>query len=228
MSEPASKPALLYLSINDGSDTRINKEIATLSRDYAIDFVGVAASTGQPFIASQVRSLNLIHGSRRSLLTMARLLRQVRRLRRHHRYASVHVINENFYLLLWLLLRGEHVVLDIFDSMFLKTALPRWLVRLGQRFCYAKPAKIIVTDDERAALMPDFARAKLVILPNYPFRYEGPRRARDSAHLRILYVGSLSEPRGTAFARKLLEAAEEVRVVMAGWQYDEESKALAR
>lgn len=227
INSPKSRPALLYLSINDGSDTRINKEMATLSRRFEVDFVGVAAGSGPSFIAAQARSVNLVRGSRRSPFTLLKLAGMVLNLRRQHRYASVHVINENLYLLLWPLLLGLHVVLDIFDSVFLKTSLPRWLVRLGQRLCYASPAKIIVTDDERAGLMPDFTRGKLVVLPNYPFRYQGPRRPRDPAQLRLLYVGSLSEARGTAFARQLLAAAEDVRVVMAGWQYDEPSKALA-
>ena len=106
--------------------------------------------------------------------------------------------------------------------------MPRWLARLGQRISYALPAKVIVTDDERAGLMPSCVRDKLVVLPNYPFRYHGAFGVRDPLLLRILYVGSLSENRGTAFVRRLLAAAPDARVVMAGWLYDEESRKLAQ
>jgi len=225
---PGGVPALLYLSINDGSDTRINKEIATLSRVFAVDFVGVAAVDSHPFVAAQIRRMEVIPGRRRSVATLARLYWRVWRLLRRHRYDSVHVINENLYLLLWPLLVGQRVVLDVFDSMFLKSAAPGWWTRLGQRLCYARPSKVIVTDEERAQLMPAWVRKKLLVLPNYPFRYTGPEGKRLAGEVRVLYAGSLSDTRGTIFVEQLLAAAEDVRVVMAGWLYDQRSRDLAR
>lgn len=226
--KPAACPRarLLYLSINDGSDTRINKEIATLSREFAIDFVGIAMPDAHSFIAAQVCRLELIPGRRRSLVTLARLWWRVLALRARNHYDSVHVINENLYLLLWPLLLGQYVVLDVFDSLFLKARLPRWLARLGQRLSYTFPAQIIVTDEERADLMPKFAHPKLVIIPNYPFRYTGPRLARDPAVVRVLYAGSLSARRGTEFITRLLAAAADVRVIMAGWIRDQPTQDL--
>ncbi len=227
-SSPSSRPRLLYLSLSDGSDPRINKEIATLSQAFAIDFVGVSTGPIHSFITGKVRSISLIGGRRRSPATLLRLAWRVLQLRCANKYASAHVINENLYLLLWPVLIGQRVVLDVFDSIFLKTQLPAWLVRLGQRFCYACPARVIVTDDERAALFPDFARHKLVVLPNYPFRYQGGILPREPSVVRVLYVGSLLESRGTFFIRNLLAAAQDVRVVMAGWQHDAPSVELAQ
>ncbi len=226
--EPAACPRarLLYLSINDGSDTRINKEIATLSRKFAIDFVGIAPPDARPFITGQVCRVELIHGRRRSMRPLAQLWWRVLKLLAHNRYDSVHVINENLYLLLWPLLLGQRVVLDVFDSWFLKSRMSGWLVGLGQRLSYALPAKIIVTDDERAGLMPEFTRPKLVIIPNYPFRYTGPHQARDAAIVRVLYAGSLSARRGTEFVARLLAAAGDVHVVMAGWIRDQPTQDL--
>jgi len=221
--------SLLYLSLNDGSDTRINKEIATLARAFAIDFVGVADGEPKPFITPNVRRLEVVKGSRRSLLTLARLAGRVLRLLACNRYDSVHVINENLYLILWPLLLGQHVVLDVFDSIFLKSTLPSGFLKLGARFCYALPAKIIVTDEDRAALMPAPTHSKLVILPNYPFRYPGPLNGRDPQHIRVLYAGWLGQYRGTSLLQALLAVSDDVRVVMAGWIQpgDEPTRALA-
>ena len=225
----ASRQAtLLYLSLNDGSDTRINKEITTLARSFTIDFVGVVAGEPNPFIARHTRRMEVVAGRRRSPLTLIRLAWRVLRLLASNRYDSIHVINENLYLVLWPLLIGQRVVLDIFDSMFMKTSLPAWLSKLGARFCYALPAKIIVTDEERAALMPAYSHPKLVILPNYPFRYTGPVLSRDSTVIRIVYAGSLEHRRGTSFLQALLAVSADVRVVMAGWIQagDERTQAL--
>jgi len=229
-SDSPRKARLLFISLSDGSDTRINKEIATLARDFSIDFVGVAVDEPRPFIARQTNRMEVVAGRRRSTLTLLRLAWRAARLLAANRYDSVHVINENLYLVMWPLLLGQRVVLDVFDSMFMKTSLPVWLSRLGMRFCYALPVKIIVTDEERAALMPAYTQHKLVILPNYPFRYTGPSGSRDPAVIRIMYAGSLLHRRGTAFLQALLAVSEDVRVVMAGWiqKDDEPTLALSR
>jgi hypothetical protein len=221
-----SRPRLLFLSINDGSDTRINKEIATLSREFAIDFVGIAETEARPFIADRVRQIVLVRGRRRSVLTLLHWWWNVFLLRCRNRYATIHVINENLLFLLWPFLLGQSVVLDIFDSMFLKSSLPGWLRHLGQRFCYSLPKKILVTDEDRASLMPEYAAAKLLILPNYPFRYTGELLTRDPAVIRILYAGSLVERRGTEFIAQLLAASSDIHVVMAGWIRDQSTQAL--
>ncbi len=224
------KASLLFLSLSDGSDPRINKEVTSLARRFAIDFVGVMVGESHPFIAGHTRRMEVVKGRRRSLPTLVRLAWRVLLLLARNRYDSVHVINENLYLVLWPLLIGQHVVLDIFDSMFLKSTMPNWLANLGMLFCYALPAKIIVTDEERAALMPAYTRSRHVILPNYPFRYAGPSLNRDPEAIRILYAGSLGYSRGTSFLQALLAVSDSVRIVMAGWIWegDEQTQALSR
>jgi hypothetical protein len=228
---PAGGPqgrALLYLSVNDGTDTRINKEIATLSRVFAIDFVGISADGNQPFFSDRVRRVEIIEGGRRSPGALFRLWRRVFHLLRRNRYDSIHVINEKLLVLLLPLLAGRRVVLDLFDSDFLKSTWPRRLVLAGQRLTYARAARIIVTDEDRAGLMPGFAQPKLTVLPNYPRRYTGPIEPRDPAILRVLYAGTLLARRGTEFVEKLLEAAPDARVVMAGWVRDERTRELTK
>ncbi len=224
----APRRCLLYLSISDGLDARTNKEVTTLSRSFVVDFVGVSNGGAAPFFSAHARRVEVIQGRSRSPWTLAKLWWRVLSLRWHNRYDSVHVINEDLYLVLLPLLLGQHVVLDVFDSSFLKWRVPGWVVWLGRRICYCLPAKILVTDDERAGLMPHFVRPKLLVVPNYPFRYDGPVRPRDPAVVRILYAGSLVARRGTAFLEQLLAVAGDVRVVMAGWIRDEPTRALSQ
>lgn len=220
--------SLLYLSINDGLDPRINKEIFTLSASFAIDFVGVSRHGQRPFFTDRARRIELISGRSRSALTLCKLWWRVFCLLWRNRYDSVHVINEDLYLVLLPLLLSQQVVLDIFDSSFLKWNVPSWIVRLGQRLSYALPKKIIVTDDERASLMPKYVRDRLVVVPNYPLRYHGEVLTRDSHRMRILYAGSLMDRRGTSLVGKLLAADEKLNVVMAGWIRDERTRVLAQ
>jgi len=224
---PSLRPALLYLSISDGLDSRTNKEIATLSRSFTIDYLGVSATGQRPFFAEQVRRIELIPGRTRSAKTLFRLAGRIIAHLCRNRYASVHVVNEDLYLLYLPLLIGQRIVLDIFDSSFLKWRMPRWVIALGQRVSYALPAKIIVTDDERAGLMPGYAQPKLAVIPNYPFRYAGPFHSREPGVVRVYYTGSLSARRGTNFIAQLLAAAEDVRVVMTGWIRDEATQQLS-
>ncbi len=222
------RAALLYLSISDGSDPRTNKEVATLSAFFAVDFVGVSSHDQAPFFSAQARRVELIRGRTRAPLTLCKLWWRVLCLRWRNRYDSVHVINEDLYLILLPLLLGQRVVLDIFDSSFLKWNVPKWMVWLGQRLSYALPVKIIVTDDERAGLMPADTRGRLVIVPNYPPHYDGPKLSRGAEGLRILYAGSLLDRRGTFLTEKLLAADESLHVVMAGWIRDERTRALSQ
>jgi len=226
---PDARPraSVLYLSISDGLDARTNKEITTLGREFAIDFVGVSRDGRRPFFADRVRRVELIQGRARSPATLLKLGWRVLCLRLKNRYASVHIINEDLYLLLLPLLIGQRVVLDVFDSSFLKWRMPRWVAGLGQRLSYTLPAKILVTDEDRARLMPAWVQSRLLVIPNYPLRYDGPRRMRDPDVVRILYAGSLLERRGTFFLEQLLAVAPDVRVVMAGWIRDERTRALS-
>jgi len=219
--------SLLYLSISDGLDSRTNKEVLTLSRSFAIDFVGVSQGEQPPFFAARTRRVEIIRGRSRSPKTLLKLWWRVLSLLRRNRYDTVHIINEDLYLVLWPLLIGQRVVLDVFDSSFLKWPMPRWLAWLGQRFSYWLPVKVLVTDDDRAGLIPVFVRHKLLVVPNYPFRYDGPALPRDPNGVRILYAGSLVERRGTVLLEQLLAVAGDVRVVMAGWIRDEATRKLS-
>ena len=56
-------PKLLYLCINDGSDTRINKEIKTLSTSFDIVYLGIGRDDSKAFAKSYCRSFHLVKGN---------------------------------------------------------------------------------------------------------------------------------------------------------------------
>jgi len=115
------KPTLLFISVNDGSDTRILKEIKSLSQDFEITFIGIKTPTSTEDMLPTSCQIFFIKGLRRSPITIAKLFFKVACLR-PWRFNSVHVINENLALVLCpLLVLSRHWVLDVFDSFFLKS-----------------------------------------------------------------------------------------------------------
>lgn len=225
-----SRPRLLYLSINDGSDTRIAKEITTLSRVFDVTFVGVRQEDNGPNqLPSSVKQV-VIDGRRRSLKTLLSLARKVFRLG-PAQFDSVHVVNENLlFSLSPLLLSSRNVVLDVFDSIFLKNSLLVRLLRWPlQWFAHALADIVLVTDEDRRLLVPALIRGNVHVLPNYPSSpgVLSPRRvATASDSLRVFFSGSLAEGRGIAFLDALLDADPTAEVVAAGWIYDDAAKRL--
>ena len=220
-----SKPRLLYLCLNDGSDTRINKEVRTLSAQFDVHYVGIGRSQEQSFVRPYCEQFTLIPGHHKEKMTFARYWQKATRLLRRGEYHSVHVINEQLVWLFFPFLYRHRTVLDIFDSVFLKGGS-----RLGwlQRATYRLPHTIIVTDDNRRGLMPAAFLPKVKVVENYPYRCTAPPRKDGSRDgLFIFYNGSMSRSRGTEWLRSLLELDEKVSVKMAGWVYDEPTRELS-
>lgn len=225
-----SRPRLLYLSLNDGTDTRIAKEVATLSRSFAVTFVGVRQeNNGSNHLPASVQQV-VIPGRRRGGLTLLRLAFLVHRLG-PGRFDTVHVVNENLLLVLApLLLAGRNVVLDVFDSMFLKSSRALRLLRWPlQWLAHTLADTVLVTDEDRRHLIPKIFRANVRVLPNYPSdpgALPSRRVAAPTDTLRIFFSGSLSNGRGIPFLEALLSACSTTEVVAAGWIYDEAARKL--
>lgn len=226
-----STPTVLYLSLNDGSDTRINKEVWTLGRHARVHFVGVQQDSGdRAYVRDKVSSFQVVRGRRRAGATLLRLLMVTRRLLREHQPDSLHVVNEDLAFVLSPVLHGHpRLVLDVFDSLFLKRAMPRPAAALLQRYIYGLAKGILVTDGERAGLMPALARDRLTIVQNYPYAYTGNKPVRPpGAPLRIYVNGTVNQGRGTAFMEGLLGLSQPVEATLAGWLTDDAARALSR
>lgn len=224
-------PAVVYLSVNDGSDTRINKEVDSLSRVAQVHFVGVQQEAGdRDFVKERAASVQFVRGRRRSPVTAVRLLQLARMVAGRVHPRSVHVVNEDLALLMTpLLWRQRNVVVDVFDSLFLRRSFPKPVASLLRRWVYGLASCVLVTDAERAGLMPERVRRKLRILENFPYAVREPvEGVRSEGPLRIFAGGTLNRARGLTFLRGLLDEGDAVEAVMAGWLYDEEARDLSR
>jgi hypothetical protein len=226
------RPTLLYISVNDGTDTRIFKEIKSLSSDFDITFIGVITHSSTPSMLPVGCHTIFIHGLRRSPLTIAKLFFQVAYLKPWS-FKSIHVINENLALILYpLLLLSRHWVLDVFDSLFLKSAsrLISFFKVILQRMIYSSADVILVTDDARLNLLPAWSRSKARVLPNYPLtdKQAITWKAEPVGPLKIFFSGSIGVDRGLPFLLNLIKHDPQLQVQIAGWLYDQAGKELCK
>jgi hypothetical protein len=224
-----SLPRLLYVCINDGSDTRINKEIKTLSRRFDIVYLGIGRDDSQSFVKPFCTKFCLVQGHHKSIATLLRYFLTFVKLYFSERYASIHVINEQllmiFFPFLWW--SKKKVVADVFDSIFLRSS--SGIVQSLQALVYGLPKTIIVTDDNRKTLVPKVFQAKTVVVENYPYAFKEvqPKAAADD-ELLILYSGSLGVTRGTQLLADLVALSSKVKIWAVGWLYDEPTRQLAQ
>jgi hypothetical protein len=222
------KPKILYLSVNDGSDTRINKEVATLARQADIVYCGIGQSADRAFVRPLCAELHVVQGKHKSPLVFAKFYAKVVAVFFKHRYHSIHIINENLLLLFLpiLVAAKARIVVDVFDSIFLRLGPTKY--RFLQKLSYGLPAVVIVTDDNRRDLLPAGYAEKIAVVENYPYAVqERFAKAAGPAELILFYNGSMSAVRGTEFLLGLLAHAPTLRVWMAGWVYDAATQALA-
>lgn len=225
-----SRPRLLYLSVNDGTDTRIGKEIATLSHHFDITFIGVRQEDNGPNKLPVAVHQVVVSGRRRGIATLFQVVSEVYRVG-PWRFDSVHVVNENLLFALFpLLLGARNVVLDVFDSMFLKNNVMVRMLRWPlQWLAHVIADTVLVTDEDRRFIVPSLLRCNVRVLPNYPTNPGAlpPRRiAAYGDALKIFFSGSLAAGRGIPFLEALLDASPAVQVVAAGWVYDDAAKRL--
>lgn len=222
----SAKRRVLFISSNDGSDMRINKELKTLSQQYEVTFIGVGLSNKESYARNHCKYFYLVSGKRNRPLTILKQFWLVTKLA-FNGYDSIHVINEQLMIFFYPFMFGKHVVLDIFDSIFLMKNKSRnkWL--LIKKIIYAPVDVILVTDNNRKTLMPDFTQHKISVLENFPYHYTGPIRENSaSSSLTLLYNGWLGKNRGTDLVNQLLAVDNKVKIIMAGWFADEQSREL--
>jgi hypothetical protein len=222
------KPKVLYLSVNDGSDTRINKEVKTLAQYADIIYCGIGKTQERAFVKDFCAEFHVTQGSHSNPLVFARYYVSALALLLKYKFHSIHIINENLLLLflpiVWL--SKARVVVDVFDSIFLRLGPDkyRWL----QKLSYGVPASVIVTDDNRRELLPKGYEQKVAVVENYPYRViERYDKAAKEGELIVFYNGSMSATRGTDILLEMLPFAPDLRIWMAGWIYDEGTKVLS-
>jgi len=95
----------------------------------------------------------------------------------------------------------KKVVLDIFDSFFLKIDKPGDKLLWLKKIIYNKAYKIIVTDQNRQLLMPHFSNKKVFVVENYPYynsnNFEIAKKRKLNIFFRNLFLISIVLKKGT-------------------------------
>ena len=220
---------MLYLSVNDGSDTRINKEVRTLAQEAHVVYVGIGKTKERAFVREHCSEFHLIIGNHKSPLALLAYVLKVAQVLFKHRYQSIHVINENLWLILLPLLvwQRSKVVIDIFDSIFLRLGPDKW--KALQNISYGLPGTLLVTDSNRLSLLPARFQSKTIVVENYPYASsQSYKKVSKPDELILFYNGSMTVSRGTEWLLALLSVAPRLTVWMAGWVYDAETEALTQ
>ena len=221
---------ILYLSYNDGSDMRINKEVTTLSKFALVDFMGIGECQTNCFInITSVQKIFWTNANRKTVRGNLKYFSKAIWLLVTKKYHSIHVINETQLFILWpLLFIQKNVVVDVFDSIFLKKNYSGNKLQRIKQILYWPAKTIIVTDQNRYNLLPDSLKFKTNILPNYPFKFNQKSLKSTSNELTIIYFGWIGSKRGTETILRILDTGLPVKIIMAGWLADEESKQLIK
>ena len=220
-----TRGTIFFISSNDGSDMRINKEVKSLCKHFEIIFLGVGGNT-KCYVTPFCKEVILVKGKRNSVSVMLKLVLIFIKVLSTKKIKSIHVINEQLYIFFYPFLFFKHTVLDLFDSIFLRKNRSGEKVKWLKKLLYWPANKILVTDDNRYELMPKSLRSKCIILPNYPEYFLFHKGKEDSPDLRILFNGWMGLNRGTEIVEGLLKTGLPIKVFMAGWFSDEYTRNL--
>lgn len=214
---------LLYVTVNDGSDTRVAKELKLFSKEFDVYLIRFARKDSPDYRV--VKDYRLMNGYK-TLIGLLSIWFKVLLVTIRFRFRVVHVVDEECLLLLWLPLlfvRG-HLRVDIFDSWFLKKNQGSDDALLFRRILYCKVNSVIVTDDNRKRLLPGFLANRAIVVPNVPIKSEcnfGIKKLELLDSLTVAFVGSLSKDRGVHILERILQCDDRINVVCMGWIYDE-------
>lgn len=216
--------SVLFVSTNDGSDMRINKEVKSLKKVSNVIFFGVG-EMANCYVAPYCKEVILVKGKRNSIPVLIKQVLIFIKLLATRKIKSIHIINEQLYIFFYPFLFFKHTVLDLFDSVFLKKNLGGERIKWMKRLLYWPANKIIVTDENRYNLMPQTLRSKCIVLPNYPETFTSKKKV-ESDKLRILYNGWMGLNRGTEIIEGLLQTNLSLKIFMAGWFSDEYTRGM--
>jgi len=206
---------------------RVAKEVATLSKAFDVHFLGIGKESDRSFARKDSTSFTLVSGSAWSPVSLARLIGRILCMRWKLSPASIHVVDKQLLAVTWPALLGGRVVLDVFDSAFLRMNKPHNTCYIIKKLLYSRVRWVIVTDHDRRELLANFVKPKAIVIPNVPLKTTASTLTkRRNKSVTLAYFGSLAENRGTAFVRNLLEANPSFRVLCAGWPADDASFKL--
>lgn len=221
---------IIYLANNDGSDTRIYKEVKTLSKSFKIIYIGVLKSKSNDsasFSKKYCYKFILNKGSIRNPKTILKIVFSFFLEVLKHKVESIHIVNEQMLFLVYPICFFKRSILDQFDSIFNTKLNFIGDALFLKRIIYYPIEKIIVPDSNRLSLLPHSTQNKAVIIPNYPFYRKDISKINSSSdELIILYFGWLGKNRGSYTLKGLLDTGENIKIISAGWFADNYTKTL--
>ena len=83
---------ILYISTNDGSDIRINKEIKSLHMHFEVIFIGIGLNVEKCYIKDFCKEVYIVSGSKKSLFTYLKHFLMVIKALLKYKIDSIHLI----------------------------------------------------------------------------------------------------------------------------------------
>ncbi len=221
------KKKILYISLGDGSDMRANKEINTMQKIADIYFLGVGEYSELNYAKKKCKDLLLVQGKKNTIRVNFQLVYEYIKWNRKYKFDNLHIVNEQLMIFFYPLIFRKYVVLDLYDSIFLKLNKPynKWYII--KKIIYKPIDFIFVTDENRREMMPGFVGKRLGVLENYPYTYHGSIK-KKTKKLTIFYNGSMSNARGTSVLQNLIYNFKDIEIIMAGWINDDVTKLFSK
>lgn len=213
---------ILVLSLNDGTDMRLQKTLRSLSVSFDVDYFGFGSY-------SCLEKINYIESEEnyKKTSSLLRYIFKVRRLIKCNSYHRVWIVDEELLFLVSILVFvNRSFVCDIYDSFFLKRNLNGIVGKMLQSLLHRNLGYVIVTDEFRKELLPKKSAKKATIISNYPNAIDPISFQLEE--LDIAFIGTLSRSRGGELIRKCLESKECPNILMAGWIKDDYTKDLIK
>lgn len=223
------KEKLIFVVANNGSDTRVIKELKTLSKKYDLLFIGITSRRIDNIVAKYAFKIKRIPFSHKNIFAYIFLNFLLIQTKVFYKIKKMHVVDEQVWIFLFHNFLIYDTVLDIYDSYFLKLNLQGEKAQIVKSIVYGTVKKIIVTDKERLSLLPLKYQKKTYIIPNYPLKCDLPKTkvSKKKNKLTVGYFGTLAEKRGGEIVEKLLLNSN-IKVISAGWIADSFSMGLTK
>jgi hypothetical protein len=225
---------ILFVAIDDSSDIRVRKEIATLQKRSHVYFYGLSPDK-RGSKAKCTQSIVIGHSYKNPFWLLVFVIFYIYLIFRK-RYISIHIVDEQLFLLLWpvnalvKLFKYSSICLDVFDSILLKNnIIPRQLPLFLSRLFYYPLSSIVLTDNRRLSLYPDFLLDCSCILPNKPNIHgftSSKTRLSYGDQITISYIGTLAQDRGSLLLKNILDLDQRFRVISAGLVFDSYTEKL--
>lgn len=123
-----------------------------------------------------------------------------------------------FPIILFLKLKNVNLVIDLFDSYYLKSN-KNIVIKNLLNFLFLPFNKVIVTDENRAIIMSELhIKSKIYVIENFPFYEKIPIKKQSHDKINLFFYGSLSEPRGWDFIFQF-KNLDMYQIYLAGWYY---------